>query len=133
MNKPEEITVAQLGCGYWGPNLLRNFSAQPGCRVKWVAEQSAPRRAYVEENFPKTKATADWEEVLRDSEVEAVVVATPAATHFELARAALQNGKHVFVEKPLAMNTQEADELIALAAGTNRTLMVGHTFLYNAA
>lgn len=125
--------VAQLGCGYWGPNLLRNFSAQPGCLVKWVAEQSEARRAFVEANFPKTRTTPDWEAAVGDPEVEAVVVATPASTHYDLVKAALEAGKHVFVEKPLATRAAEADQLAALAAAMNRTLMVGHTFLYNSA
>lgn len=125
--------VAQLGCGYWGPNLLRNFSSQAGCEVKWVAEQSAQRRAYVEAGFPRTRTTESHEQVLSDPEVQAVVVATPASTHFELVRAALRAGKDVFVEKPLAMSTAEADELVGLAEAGARVLMVGHTFLYNAA
>jgi predicted dehydrogenase len=126
-------TIAQLGCGYWGPNLLRNFSSQPGCWVKWVAELSPQRRAYVEENYPKTKTTPNWENALNDSEVDAVIIATPASTHYELTKTALKLGKHVLVEKPLAMSTHEADELVALAAATGRILMVGHTFLYNSA
>lgn len=125
--------IAQLGCGYWGPNLLRNFTAQAGCRVKWVAEPSARRRDYVHDNYPATAVTADWREPLADPDVDAVVVSTPASTHFELAHAVLAAGKHVFVEKPLAMNTAQADELVALAATGGRILMVGHTFLYNAA
>nr|WP_277882650.1 Gfo/Idh/MocA family oxidoreductase [Microcoleus sp. FACHB-68] len=127
------ITVAQLGCGYWGPNLLRNFSAQSDCWVKWLADLSPQRRSYVEANYPKTKTTANWEDVMADPEVDAVVVATPASTHYKLAKVALEAGKHVLVEKPLAMCTTEADELVALAEATGRTLMVGHTFLYNAA
>jgi predicted dehydrogenase len=127
------VTLAQLGCGYWGPNLLRNFTAAPQSRVKWVAEQSEARRAFVEQNFPGTQTTPDWEAALADPEVEAVVVATPAFTHYSLAKAALNAGKHVFVEKPLAMSTSEADELAELSARREKTLMVGHTFLYNAA
>jgi predicted dehydrogenase len=126
------ITVAQLGCGYWGPNLLRNFTAQRDCRVKWVAEASPERRAYVEQNYPRTAAVADWEAAVADSEVDAVVVATPASTHYELVKAALLAGKSAFVEKPLAMSVSEADELVRLAADRRLTLMVGHTFLYNA-
>jgi len=87
--------IAQMGCGYWGPNLLRNFSSQPGCWVKWVAELSPQRRAYVEENYPKTKTTPNWEEAMGDPEVEAVVIATPASTHYELTKTALKVGKHV--------------------------------------
>ncbi|MSS70584.1 MAG: Gfo/Idh/MocA family oxidoreductase [Candidatus Latescibacteria bacterium] len=125
--------IAQIGCGYWGPNLLRNFSAQPGCHVKWVVEQSPQRRDFVEGNYPKTRAVPDLETAMNDPEVEAVIIATPAATHYALAGEALRAGKHVFVEKPLATRTREADELAALAASAGRTLMVGHTFLYNAA
>lgn len=125
------FTLAQLGCGYWGPNLLRNFAGQPGCHVKWVADQSPARRDYVESLYPTTRTTDDWQVAVDDPEVDAVIVATPASSHFELTKAALQRGKHVFVEKPLAMTTDEADELTALAATRNLTLMVGHTFLYN--
>src|SRR5438876_12424286 len=127
------ITLAQIGCGYWGPNLLRNFSAQRGCCVKWVAEQSASRRAFVKDSFPNTQTTSDWEVVIGDAELQAVIIATPAHTHYALVKAALGAGKHVFVEKPLATSTSEADDLVALAAKAGRTLMTGHTFLYNAA
>lgn len=126
-------TLAQLGCGYWGPNLLRNFSRQPGCHIKWVAEPSPQRQAYVRENFPHIETTPHWEMALDDQEVDAVIISTPAATHHRLAKAALEAGKHVFVEKPLAMSTVEADELIAIAAANQKILMVGHTFLYNSA
>lgn len=133
-NKPKQpITLAQLGCGYWGPNLLRNFLAQPNCIVKWVAEMSADRRAYVERTFPATQAIADAQQILDDEQVEAVVIATPAATHHAFAKAALLAGKHVFVEKPLAMTIIEADELTQLADQQQRVLMAGHTFLYNPA
>lgn len=127
------VRLAQLGCGYWGPNLLRAFAAQRDASVTWVVEPSPERRAYVEEQFPRTATTETPERVLEDPEVDAVVIATPAATHFELARRALEAGKHVFVEKPLAMSVAEAEELGARAARARRILMVGHTFLYNPA
>ncbi|MFM7363020.1 MAG: Gfo/Idh/MocA family protein [Cuspidothrix sp.] len=127
------ITIAQIGCGYWGPNLLRNLSTNPKCQVKWVAEESPQRRAYVETNFPKTKTETNWEKVVNDPEVNGVVIATPASSHYQLTKAALKAGKHVLVEKPLAMSTLEADELVSLAEETGRVLMVGHTFLYNSA
>ena len=132
-NTTAAITLGQLGCGYWGPNLLRNFSSQPHCRVKWLADQVAERRAFVEANHPQTRTTADADEVIDDPDVQAVVVVTPAFTHFALAKKALLAGKHVFVEKPLATTTRDADELCALAAERDLTLMVGHTFLYNGA
>jgi predicted dehydrogenase len=127
------VRVAQLGCGYWGPNLLRNFSAHADCHVKTVADQDPKRRQYVEATYPKTRTSPDWHAAIDDPEIDAVVIATPASTHYALARAALEANKHVFIEKPLAMSVPEADELIALAGARTRTLMVGDTFLYNAA
>lgn len=129
----EKITIGQIGCGYWGPNVLRNFSAQAGCWVKYVAEINPERQAYVRANFPRSDVVSQLDALLNDSEVDAVVVATPAASHHALAKQALESGKHVFVEKPLATSTQQADELVNLAASAGKTLMVGHTFLYNAA
>lgn len=132
-DKNSKVTIGQLGCGYWGPNLLRNFTAQPNCHVKWLADQAAERRTFVEANFPHTQTTDDADQIILDPEVQAVVVVTPASTHFSLAKQALLAGKHVFVEKPLATTVRDADELCALAAERSLTLMVGHTFLYNGA
>lgn len=129
----QDVVLAQLGCGYWGPNLLRNFSALPNCRVKYVVDASADRRSFVEKNFPRTKAVDSAGAALEDPEVSGVVIATPAGTHYELARTALLAGKHVFVEKPLATTVAEVDELGRLAHGRNRVVMVGHTFIYNTA
>jgi len=127
------IAIAQVGCGYWGPNVLRNFSAQSGCWVKFVVEISPERQAYVRANFPKSQVVSDLETVLHDDEIDAVIISTPASSHFELAKQVLESGKHAFVEKPLATSTEQADELVALAAKTGKVLMAGHTFLYNAA
>lgn len=127
------ITIAQIGCGYWGPNVLRNFSAQQNCWVKFVAEINPERQAYVRANFPRSEVTASLDAVLNDPEIDAVIVATPASSHYALAKQVLESGKHVFVEKPLATSTTEADELVKLAEQAGKTLMVGHTFLYNAA
>jgi predicted dehydrogenase len=129
----QTLTLAQLGCGYWGPNLLRNFSALPGCLVKYVVDSSAERRAFVQTNFSRTTAVESSKQVLDDPEVSAVVIATPAATHFTLAKQALQAGKHIFVEKPLATKVSEVDELARCAAERNLVVMTGHTFIYNAA
>jgi predicted dehydrogenase len=126
------ITLAQIGCGYWGPNLLRAFTAQKDACVKYLVEPNEDRRRYVQKNFPRTTPVA-IEAALADSAVQAVVVATPAATHFELARLCLESGRHVFVEKPLAFSVGEVDALAALAAAKRRVLMAGHTFLYNPA
>ena len=129
----DKFVVAQLGCGYWGPNLLRNFSALPGCCVKYVVDSSADRRAFVGKNFPLTQAIDSSEAVFNDAEIDAVIIATPAATHFDLARAALKSGKHVFVEKPMATKAAEVDELARIAGEKKTVVMVGHTFIYNSA
>jgi predicted dehydrogenase len=129
----DKIVLAQLGCGYWGPNLLRNFSSLPNCRVKYVVDASPERRAFVEANFPLSKAVGTSEAVFADTEVTGVIVATPAGTHFSLAMQALRSGKHLFVEKPLATKVAEVDELARCAAGRGLVVMAGHTFIYNAA
>jgi predicted dehydrogenase len=131
MNKA--LVLAQFGCGYWGPNLLRNFSVLPNCSVKYVVDKSADRRVFVERYFPRTRALESAGGVLADPEIGAVVIATPAETHFSLAKQALSAGKHVFVEKPLATKASEVDELAQAAAERNLTVMAGHTFIYNAA
>lgn len=128
-----ETVVAQLGCGYWGPNLLRNFSSLRDCRVKYVVDSSSERRAFVEANFPRTRAVEAFGTVLSDPEINGVVIATPAGTHFHLAKEALLAGKHVFVEKPLATKVAEVDELGKLAHERDLVVMAGHTFIYNAA
>jgi predicted dehydrogenase len=129
----ENLVLAQFGCGYWGPNLLRNFSGLPGCTVKYVVDSSAERRAFVESNFPLSRALEQSETVLDDPSVNGIVIATPAASHFCLAKQALEAGKHVFVEKPLATSVNEVDELGRRAAERNLVVMTGHTFVYNSA
>lgn len=128
-------TIAQLGCGYWGPNLLRNFSSLPNSTVKYVVDASLERRKFVESNYPKTKALAldECDRVWDDPEVTAIVIATPAETHFDLARKALESGKHIFVEKPLATKESEVVALDLIAKRNGLTIMAGHTFIYNAA
>ncbi len=130
---PKTLVLAQLGCGYWGPNLLRNFSALPHCSVKYVVDASRERRAFVQSNFPGSAAVESSDQVLQDPEVQALVIATPAGTHFNLAKQALEAGKHVFVEKPLATSAAEVDELARLAEARKLVVMVGHTFIYNSA
>jgi predicted dehydrogenase len=129
----DTIVLAQLGCGYWGPNLLRNFSGLTNCRMKYVVDASAERRAFVEKNFPGTQAVSSSEIAFHDPEVQGVIIATPAASHFCLARTALLAGKHVFVEKPLATKVAEVDELAKCADARGLVAMAGHTFVYNAA
>jgi len=124
-------TIAIVGYGYWGPNLLRNYMELPGATVKWVCEQrrDALDRACL--RYPSVGATTEFEEVLNDDTVDAVVIATPITTHYPLAKAALEAGKHVFVEKPMTAAAVEAMELIDLADKGGLTLMVGHTFVFS--
>jgi predicted dehydrogenase len=127
------LVIAQIGCGYWGPNLLRNFSALPDCRVKYVVDASAERREFVRGNFPRTAAIESTDVALDDPEVSAVIIATPAATHFDLGRRALECGKHILVEKPLATTAAEVDALARCAERQRLVVMAGHTFIYNPA
>jgi len=127
------VVLAKLGCGYWGPNLLRNFSALPGCEVRYVVDESPERRAFVQRNFPRTRAVASADVALEDRDVAGVIVATPAGTHFTLARQALEAGKHIMVEKPLATTVAEVDILARCAEQRGLVVMAGHTFIYNAA
>jgi len=127
------LIFAQIGCGYWGPNLLRNFSALSNCSVKYVVDSSPERRAFVENNFPRTSAVDSTDVVLNDPDVDAIIVATPAGSHFALASNALCAGKHVFVEKPLATKVSEVDELAKHAQAKRLVVMAGHTFVYNSA
>lgn len=130
MNEPTRVGL--IGYGYWGPNLARNFHALPEAHLVAVADADAkrldePARLY------RTRTYVDYRELLADPTLDAVAIATPARTHFEIARAALEHGKHVLVEKPLAMSSHEARELIALAEQKKCVLMAGHTFEYNPA
>ena len=127
------IRVAQIGCGYWGPNLLRNLNRLSEFEVVAVVEKSPDRKLYVRNNYPHLSVIDD-ENLLLNGEfnVDAVVIATPAHTHFLLAKKFLEQGKHVFIEKPIASSTQECKTLIELANEKSLTLMVGHVFEYNA-
>jgi predicted dehydrogenase len=129
----DKLILAQFGCGYWGPNLLRNFSAVDACDVRYVVDSSPERRAFVESNFPRTQAVDSTEAILNDKDVRAVIIATPAGTHFNLAKRALEAGKHVFVEKPLATKVSEVNELDQAAQARSLVVMAGHTFIYNPA
>ena len=127
------INIAQLGCGYWGPNLIRNFYANQDCTFETVVELDELRRKFVESNFPGIHTTDSADSVISDNSIDAVVIATPAHTHFALAKAALNAGKHIFVEKPLATSLKHIDELDLIACANGLTVMVGHTFIYNEA
>ncbi|NLT93078.1 MAG: Gfo/Idh/MocA family oxidoreductase [Actinobacteria bacterium] len=123
--------VAIVGYGYWGPNLLRNYLEVPGVSVAWVCDRRPEALEKVRRRYPAQAVSGSYDEVLADPAVDAVVIATPISTHFDLAAAALRAGKHVFVEKPMTSSTADAEELVRLAGETGLTLMVGHTFVFS--
>jgi predicted dehydrogenase len=125
------IGIGVVGAGYWGPKHIRNFHEIPNARVAMVADLSRQHLADIEEQYRDIYTTTDFGEMLRSTEVDAVVIATPVSTHGRLSRDALLAGKHVLVEKPLAASSVEAIELVALAAERALVLMAGHTFLYS--
>lgn len=127
------LSVAVVGCGYWGPNLIRNFSQMPGVRMKTAVDLNKERLRHIGQLYPSVQTTTAFEEVLADPEIDAVMVATPVSTHHRLAKAALEAGKHVLVEKPMAASIAEAEELTRIADDRGLVLMAGHTFLYTAA
>ena len=125
------LSIGVVGLGYWGPNLLRVLADDPGVDVSWICDRDAERLARFQRRHPLAKTTTDVEPLLDDPALDAVVVATPVSTHFELASACLAAGTHVFVEKPLAPSCALADELIARAEAADRVLLCGHTVLYS--
>jgi predicted dehydrogenase len=122
-----------IGYGYWGPNIVRNLATLEGAKLHSIADISAAARKRAQKAYPGVKVTSDASDVILSTEIDAVAVVTPVWTHYELAKAALQNGKHVFVEKPFTGCTAQAEELIDLARRKNLTIMVDHTFLFTAA
>lgn len=126
------VRVGVIGYGYWGPQLVRNFQDLPDAVLTGVAEPRADRLSHVEQRYPGVGLFTDYRALL-ESDVEAVVIATPIQTHYDLARDAIVAGKHVLVEKPLTASVDDAIRLVALADATDVTLMTGHTFLYNPA
>jgi predicted dehydrogenase len=124
------ITVGVIGYGYWGPNLVRNFAEAPDGRVGFVTDVRAERLSQVPTRYPGAKVSADYRDLLKDPAVDAVVVATPVSTHFDLAMAALRAGKHVLVEKPMTATSEQSLALIVEAEKRGLVLMVDHTFVY---
>jgi len=127
------INVALIGVGYWGPNLLRNLVANHDCTVSAVADLAHDRREYVKNQYPGIDVTDKIQDIFYNASIDAVVIATPAATHFDLVMQALKSGKHVLVEKPMAMTVEEVEKIDSLSKQKKLVAMVGHTFLYNAA
>lgn len=131
--KKRIITVGVVGCGYWGPNLIRNLRQAPDCQLKIICDTSEQRLRHMQRLHSDVATTTNFEELLKDPALDAVVVATPVRFHFDMARAALNAGKHVFIEKPMARTVAEGEELVALAEHKGLVIMVGHTFLFSPA
>ena len=127
------IRVAQIGVGYWGPNLLRNLMVNPQLMVKAVADLEEDRRVFVKTNYPTVTVERDPEAIIEDPDVDAVVIATPVSTHYDLAMRCVESGKHVLVEKPMATQVSQIEDIARVANNNNLVAMVGHTFLFNQA
>ena len=133
MTESHKLKMAQLGAGYWGPNLIRNFMQLGRIDEFHVGDPDQARLDKIRRQYPNIRTTTDSEALINDPSLEAMVLALPASLHYEYARKALLAGKHVLVEKPLAMKAVEAEELVELSDQKGKVLMVGHTFLYNSA
>jgi predicted dehydrogenase len=127
------VNIGVIGCGYWGPNLVRNLNNVPGCNVKWCSDLRDDRLTHMKKLYLGINTTKKYMDIIDDKDVDAVAIATPVSTHFEIAKIALQNNKHVLIEKPLTENSNHAEELVGLAEKNKKVLMVDHTFEYTAA
>jgi predicted dehydrogenase len=123
--------IGVVGLGYWGPNVARNVAANPRAELAWLCDCSPETLAAAADRHPQARTTGSYEELLQDPELDAVAIVTPVSTHYELAVAALEAGKHVLVEKPLAASSSQAADLAELAAERSLVLLPGHTFLYS--
>src|SRR6187455_1482998 len=127
------VRVGVIGYGYWGPNIVRNLHALDNCELVAICDKSPAALKRASRAVPGVKVTSDFSDVLRSPDIDAVAVVTPVWTHFELAKAALESGKHVFVEKPFTSTARQAEQLIELAERKNLKIMVDHTFLFTGA
>ena len=127
------LRVGVIGYGYWGPNIVRNLHGQKNCQATMVCDMNPNALNRVRKTYPAIEAVSDPMEILRSPNIDAVAVITPVWTHYELAKLALENGKHVFIEKPFTSNSAQAEELVELAARKNLKIMVDHTFLFTGA
>jgi len=123
--------VAVVGCGYWGPNLIRNFRITNDCQVSKICDRDHSRLDHMKSLYSELDTTTEFDELIEDGDIDAIAIATPVHLHFELAQKSLEAGKHVFIEKPMAASSSECIRLIRMAEKMDLTLMVGHTFIYS--
>ena len=126
------VSVAVVGCGYWGPNLIRNFRSLTDCRVRTICDADPKRLEHLKQMYPDVQTTTEFAGILNDPSIDAIALATPVNTHYALAVQSLEAGKHTFIEKPMATSSDQCRELIDLSEARNIALMVGHTFVYTA-
>lgn len=129
----KKLNIGIIGCGYWGPNLIRNFSSLPNCTLKIVSDLKPGRLEFIKDEFPFLKVTDDFQKIIQDPEIEAVVIATPVKTHFDLAVKAIEGGKHVFIEKPMTSTLAEAKKLNEVSTKYDKKIAVGHVFQFSPA
>jgi predicted dehydrogenase len=129
----KQIKIGVVGCGYWGPNLIRNFRSLPDCDLKMMCDLSEKRLSHLKALYPEVEGSPDYGHMLNGVNLDAVVIATAVRTHFPLAKASLLAGKHTFIEKPMAASARECEELVEIAQKKGLVLMTGHTFLYSPA
>lgn len=127
------INVGVVGVGYWGPNIIRNFDGFEGANMMMCSDLRPERLAFIRKKFPTIQTTPDYSEIIHSSSIDAVAICTPVFTHYEIAKAALQAGKHVLLEKPMTSTSAQAEELVELAEKKKVTLMLDHTFIYTGA
>jgi len=129
----KQIEVGVVGCGYWGPNLVRNFRSLPDCRLKSICDVSEDRLRHLKGLYPEVETETNINKLLLDKDLDAIVVATSVKHHYPMAKASLLAGKHTLIEKPLASSVEQCEELVSIAKKQGLVLMVGHTFLYSPA
>lgn len=133
MTATDKVRVGVVGLGYWGPNLVRNFDRLPDAELAYCCDLDAGNLERARSMYPRTTVTSDYDELLRDESLDAIVVATSVPTHYALGKRALEAGKHTFIEKPIALRSRHAEDLIAAAEAKNVKLMVGHLLEYHPA
>jgi len=130
-NSAKKLSVGVVGCGYWGPNLIRNFNSLANCNLTAVCDLKPERLKHMQTLYSEIEVFSDFNQFLAGADIDAVVVATPVKYHYPLAKACLQAGKHILIEKPMASSVAECEELNGIADRGGLTLMVGHTFLFS--
>jgi predicted dehydrogenase len=131
MKRPVNIGV--VGCGYWGPNLVRNFRSLPDCSMRMICDVSEQRLKHLKSLYPEVEGDTDYDHLLNGAGLDAIVIATAVRHHYSMAKASLVAGKHTFIEKPMAGSSRDCEELIEIAQKQGLVLMIGHTFLYSPA